>query len=681
MNERKDLFTAGQTKFKIEEWKNITTDETVLNLIRGVEIDFTEEPPCTAYVENRFSKEESLEIEKEIQELIKKEVISICERKEGDFISPIFTRPKKDGKVRLILNLKKLNKSIEYHHFKMETLKQALALVKENCWFASLDLKEAYFSISIKEQSQEYLKFLWQGVLYKFTVFPNGLACCPRLFTKILKPVMSHLHSLGYISTIFIDDTLLIGDSELECLRNVNASMDVFQRLGFVVHPEKSILRPEKQITYLGFVINSENMTVRPTEEKKEKIKDLAVTLLHKGYASIRLLAKFIGMIVASFPGVMYGPLWYRQIENDKTEALKKNKGNYDALMNLSKYATKDIEWWRDNIDDAVNVIDESHGEPDIVIYSDASRLGWGCDSQLGKSGGHWSEEEQTLHINVLELTAAWFALQALVSHQSNKHIRIMMDNTTAVACVNKMGTSHSHECDCVTRNIWEFCQSRDLWLSAAFIPGKENVEADSESRKINLDAEWKLDSDLLKQATELLKFKPDIDLFATRLNYQYQKYVSYRPDPGAFKVNAFDVNWLQFNWYAFPPFSLIPRILRKVNREKSTGILAIPFWLSQPWFPRVADMLVEKPVLLSARQNLLIMPGRPELQHRLHRTLKIAICMVSGNATKVEDFRRKLLSSPVPRGVRELQSNTTPTSRDGRSMRTKGKSVPIVRL
>ena len=62
LNERKELFTAGQTKYKLEEWKNITTDETVTNLISGVEIDFTEEPPCTAYVENRFSKEESLEI-------------------------------------------------------------------------------------------------------------------------------------------------------------------------------------------------------------------------------------------------------------------------------------------------------------------------------------------------------------------------------------------------------------------------------------------------------------------------------------------------------------------------------------------------------------------------------------------------------------------------------------------
>ena len=96
----------------------------------------------------------------------------------------------------------------EYFRFKMETLKNALALVKSNWGFSrSLDLKDAYFSVHVNESSQEYLKFFGGGQLYMFTAFPNGLACCPRLFTKCLKPVMAHLHMLGFVSAIFIDDT------------------------------------------------------------------------------------------------------------------------------------------------------------------------------------------------------------------------------------------------------------------------------------------------------------------------------------------------------------------------------------------------------------------------------------------------------------------------------------------
>ena len=81
-----------------------------------------------------------------------------------------------------------------------------------------------------------------------------------------------------------------------------------------------------------------------------------------------------------------------------------------------------------------------------------------------------------------------------------------MMDNTTAVACVSKMGTSHSVQCNAVTKQIWQFCIKRNIWLSAAYIPGKTNTEADEESRRENRDTEWMLNRDtewMLNQDTE----------------------------------------------------------------------------------------------------------------------------------------------------------------------------------
>ena len=60
-----------------------------------------------------------------------------------------FCRPKKDGSVRIILNLKKLNESMDYQHFKMETLNHALQLMTQGCYMASIDLKDAYYSIPV----------------------------------------------------------------------------------------------------------------------------------------------------------------------------------------------------------------------------------------------------------------------------------------------------------------------------------------------------------------------------------------------------------------------------------------------------------------------------------------------------------------------------------------------------
>ena len=76
----KDKFKAGQTRLKIQEWKNITSDENILNHISGVEIVFTDLIPQGVEFESKFSYEESQEIDNEIHELFKKGVIVDCER-------------------------------------------------------------------------------------------------------------------------------------------------------------------------------------------------------------------------------------------------------------------------------------------------------------------------------------------------------------------------------------------------------------------------------------------------------------------------------------------------------------------------------------------------------------------------------------------------------------------------
>ena len=68
-----------------------------------------------------------------------------------------------------------------------------------------------------------------------------------------------------------------------------------------------------------------------------------------------------------------------------------------------------------------------------------------------------------------------------------------------------KWKTSHSVQCNAVTKEIWQFCIKHNIWLLAAYIPGKTNVEADEESRRENQDTEWMLNPDILSDALMLL--------------------------------------------------------------------------------------------------------------------------------------------------------------------------------
>lgn len=165
---------------------------------------------------------------------------------------------------------------------------------------------------------------------YQYTCLSNGLASAPRIFTKLLKPVYATLRSMGHLNSGYIYDSYLQGDTYRECHQNVFDTATLFNKLGFHIHPEKSVLVPTQQLTFLGFVLDSLAMTVTLTEEKIQKSISVSDTLL---MSTIRQVAEVIGVLVSNFPGAQYGPLHYRNVERDKYLALEANKGKYTGRM------------------------------------------------------------------------------------------------------------------------------------------------------------------------------------------------------------------------------------------------------------------------------------------------------------------------------------------------------------
>ena len=122
----------------------------------------------------------------------------------GEFISPIFCRPKKSGGLRIILNLKEFNLGVEKKHFKMQTLRSAIKLMEKYAFMASIDFKDAYYSIPIHEEEQKYLRFWWNGQKYQYCCLPNGLSNGPRDFTKVTKVLFRILRRRGFTLTTYI---------------------------------------------------------------------------------------------------------------------------------------------------------------------------------------------------------------------------------------------------------------------------------------------------------------------------------------------------------------------------------------------------------------------------------------------------------------------------------------------
>ena len=229
------------------------------------------------------------------------------------------------------------------------------------------------------------------------------------------------------------------------------------------------------------------------------------------------------------------------------------------------------------------------------------------------------------MHINVLELKAILLALKSFVK-TSHKYIKITSDNITATHCSNKMRTFYSTECHHQVLKTWQWAIIHENHLSAAHIPGKLNTVGDKESRSNHIDSEWMLQSKALNQALEHLCFKPEMDIFATNINTQFCKYAAFRRDAGAIYIDAFSIDWSDLKFYAFPLISVIPRALSNVKQDSAEGIIVVPFWLTQVWYPVMLKMLVSTPILSNSTKSLLVLPQIPNQVHPMWKKMSMLV-------------------------------------------------------
>ncbi|CAD6241384.1 GSCOCG00002711001-RA-CDS, partial [Cotesia congregata] len=467
------------------------TDKFIIQTVKGYKIPFESTPfQINPPPSRNWSEQESAYIQSEIDRLLSIGAIVEAEEVPDQFLSSFFLVPKSDGQQRFILNLKKLNTFIAAEHFKLEDLRSACSLLEQGIFMGTIDLKDAYFLLPVWKPHCKFLRFLYNEKIYEFVCLPFGLCTCPLTFTKLLKPVINYLRSNGWLSVVYLDDFLCLGQSIGECSENLTQTIVLLERLGFIVNYEKSKLVPERKCKYLGFILDSVSR------------------------------------------------IW--KIRNNRYEK---------------------------------------------TIYSDASLSGWGAFCNGEDANRSWDQQERSLYINHLELKAALLALKCFAADLRDLDILLMVDNSTTLAYINKMGGvrfSGLHELAC---ELWDWCEVRRLWVYATYIPSKENVEADRSSRIDNSDAEWELADYAFEVIAENFG-KLEIDLFASRINTKCVVYCSWKRDPGALAFDAFTISWSGWMFYAFPPFSIITRVIKKIKDDKAEGVLVVPHWPTQVWFP-----------------------------------------------------------------------------------------------
>lgn len=598
----------------------------VLNIIKGYQIPFAKPPSQSSPA--RVDAIDVKNIDLEVKKLLSMGAIVECEPQQDQFLSPIFLVPKPNGTLRFIFNLKKLNQFIANDKFKMEDLRTAIRLLTPHCFMASIDLKDAYYSIPVHQNSRKFLRFQFNSKTFEFTCLPFGICTAPRIFTKVMKPVVAYLRKQGIICVVYLDDILIIDQDYQTCKKKVKTTLTILQKLGFIVNYEKSNLDPCQSITFLGFILNSVKMTVSLTSAKRLKLKELSSKILQNRKIRILQLAEYIGFLISCIPAVPYGLLYTKYLERLKVKSLAQANNDYRSYILITNREIKEIQWWQNLGFSTEKAITQD--KYNLEIYTDACLTGWGAHCNSEKINGQFVNEELNNHINYLELLAVYKAVKYFANSKSNVNILLHIDNKTALSCINRMGSiKYKHFLD-LTKKIWQFLERRDSKIFAVYIRSKDNYIADAESRKLRPETEWSLS----QKAFHSIKCKfgePVIDLFATKMNTKCEMYFSWHWDDKCSGIDAFTHDWSKYFFYAFPPFSLITRVLQKIRSDLATGIVVVPKWDTQPWFPCFNELLISDLIILPPKPNLLTYGNR---SHPLSAKLTLMAGILSGRRT-----------------------------------------------
>ena len=204
------------------------------------------------------------------------------------FFSRVFVVPKKDGPMRLVLDLSVLNKMLIVPTFKMETVSRIAPGLIGPLWGCTMDLQDAYFHVPIDWHFHIYLAFIVDGRVYVFQYLPFGLSVAPWAFSRVIKPVKAHLHRLAILVSSYLDDFIFFHRSPDGLRQNLSVVMSLFRRLGIKMKPEKSNLHPSQKVNFLGVLFHLDTMCLSLPPEKVDLIVALCQDMLSRSHLSLR---------------------------------------------------------------------------------------------------------------------------------------------------------------------------------------------------------------------------------------------------------------------------------------------------------------------------------------------------------------------------------------------------------
>ena len=359
-------------------WLDNIRDNWVKEVVsQGYAIEFHSRPSLQLPYRNTIlPQEHHVVLWEEINQMLEKGAISEILQPSPGFYSTFFLVPKKDGGLRPVLNLKPLNKFIRVTKFKMCTPQKIIQTLHKGNWLASLDLKDAYFHVPIRNQHRPYLRFAFQDRIFQFNVLPFGISTAPRVFTKVLAPLVGFLHHKGIRLFPYLDDCLIVARSAPQLLHSINLVIETLAQAGFLINEKKSHPLPVQRLQFLGIELDSTRaMSFLPLQRARQLRVEALNFLTPDVTRPARQFRRLLGLMAATLLVVPYARLRMRPLQIYFNSQWKAKTHSLDHPIVVPQILIDHIRWWTD-LSNLIQGLDWVRALPTRVLTTDASLSG-----------------------------------------------------------------------------------------------------------------------------------------------------------------------------------------------------------------------------------------------------------------------------------------------------------------
>ena len=260
-------------------WGEITEDSWVLSVIRkGYKIPFVNKPFLSPIF---LQQTQSLALVEEVNKLLHKGAVEKIEQESPGFYSRIFLIPKKKGKLRLIIELFRLNTFLDIQLFRMETFNKVRQAIQPNDWAFSLDLTDAYLQV----------------------------------FTRLMVAIATYLRKRAIVLFPYLDVWLVRNQVRQEILRDRQFTIELIMSLGLIINEEKSDLVPSQNFVFIGMEFLTHKNIVRVPLDRVQDILELLLWFQKQKHVSARVFLTLLGKLSAAAQFVVLGKLHLRPLQ------------------------------------------------------------------------------------------------------------------------------------------------------------------------------------------------------------------------------------------------------------------------------------------------------------------------------------------------------------------------------